>query len=199
MTDARGCLRRSTERAGQQTSPVSPQTGAQYGILSGLRNQASNTPRASWTQEAPGRQRAFSVRTGQFGIQEGIVESNLRRILSGVGERDALQPRPVDGGEAYGARFATGIDRATWQVEPSQRRAGRADSCHFRVGRRSQRGGNLIGAFDNDGVVPYDPPKGSPRLTRRLSADRAMARRICMGFTGRNPSTSSFLNCRIKF
>ena len=80
------------------------------------------------------RDLSLGHRDSELLINEVIVEVNVSRVLTRVGEEDAVGAGPVDGGEAHRAGLAAGVDGAPSQLKGLKRRAGVADGDNLGVG-----------------------------------------------------------------
>ena len=99
------------------------------------------------------RQTSFQRGQWHLIIQEGVVEADLGGLVAGVGVDEAVEPCPVDGGEAHRAGFATGVDGRPLQAEIGETGAGAADGDDFGMGGRVAGCRDLVTAFADDDPV----------------------------------------------
>src|SRR5690242_12155009 len=81
---------------------------------------------------------------GDFAVDEIIVEGDAGRICAGVSVKDSSKTRPVNGGEAHGAGFATGVEIAVVELKGFEAFAGFANGDDLGVGGWVVGGGDLI-------------------------------------------------------
>src|SRR5580765_8165162 len=72
-------------------------------------------------------QLAFADGQSDFAIDEVVIERNSSGVAAGVAIEDAAQASPVHGGEAHGARFATGVEVAIVELKGFEAAAGIAN------------------------------------------------------------------------
>src|SRR5438105_12889209 len=60
---------------------------------------------------------ALRERRGQFMVNQGIIKADSGRVLSRVGKKDALRPRPIDGPQAHRTGLACAVQIASRQLK----------------------------------------------------------------------------------
>ena len=95
-------------------------------------------------------------RERDFAIEECIVEVGAGCVGTGIAKPDAIDVRPVDGGQAHGAGFAAGVDFRALEAEDAELLAGSADGADFAVGGGVVVAGDAVGSFADDGSVTDD-------------------------------------------
>ena len=96
-------------------------------------------------------------------VEEGVVEACVGGIGLGSAEEDGLTARPVDGGEAHGARLAACVDGAALKLEVAEFLTGGADREDLGVGGRVVILGDAIdGGGDDLACAHDDGSEGSP-------------------------------------
>src|SRR5262249_9391186 len=93
-----------------------------------------------------------------------VVEADARGVGAGAGVIDAVEPRPVDGGEAHWAGLAARIDLAAGKIERSERPARFGDRDDLGMRGRIVGGGDAIAALGQDAIVLDD--HGAKRAAR---------------------------------
>src|SRR5271165_4174933 len=123
-----------------------------------------------------------------LGIDEVVVETDVRGVLAGVAVIHGRNARPVYRRQAHRARLAARIERAIGQLEDGELPAGLADRDDFRVRRRIARGGDLVAAPPYDAPVPdhdaseRSAPSGADAVPRE--ADRFAHEVLVGGWRG---------------
>ena len=74
----------------------------------------------------------------------------------GIGVEDAVEVRPVDGPEAHGAGFATGVKGAAVELVGLELAAGSADGKDFGVGGWVEVRGDSVGSGCDDFAITHD-------------------------------------------
>ena len=111
----------------------------------------------------------------EFTVDQGIIKTDLGRILCGVRKINAGKARPIDGAETHGTWLAGSVKFTILEFERVQLCASGSDCQHFRMGGGVVGGANLIRPFGNDLVVSNDErseratASGEDSLQRELS------------------------------
>src|ERR1035437_5950601 len=117
-------------------------------------------------EQLRGGESARGLIFAQLIVEESVVEAGAGGVGGAGAVVEAVNPRPVGGGQAHGAGLATGVELATGQREGSQSLAGRADGVHFSVGRGIMRGGDGVHALAHDAALAHDD--GAERAARAV-------------------------------
>ena len=136
-------------------------------------------------QELLHRKAAAGTGTGDFAIEELVVESRPGGILPGTGEVDPGDPRPVGRGQAHRTGLATRIEHAPVEVERPEFAAGLADGHDLGVGGGVVGPGDLVPAPSDDlSLVDDDRPERSAFVPAHLLSGKADRLPHELGFHG---------------
>ncbi len=92
----------------------------------------------------------------EFGIQFIVAETDGRRFGAAVGEDDALDMRPISGGQAHRARFAGGVQRAATQMKVAALGTCGANGANLGVGSGVVAGDDAVPTFGDDPAIAHD-------------------------------------------
>src|SRR5271157_6290827 len=92
----------------------------------------------------------------EFLVEEGIIKTRAGRVAGIASKVDRVDPRPVDCGQAHGARLATGVHFAAFERESAQRLAGLANRVDLAVSRWIVGSGHAVRAFADVLSILYD-------------------------------------------
>jgi len=130
--------------------------GASVFFLVRRSNPCRKTGPCFIAQQLGSRQRTCRLLLAKLLVEKRIVKPGTRSVGRARAIVDRIQPRPVAGGEAHGARFAACIKLAPGQRKRPQRPASRSNRVHFAVGSRVMCRRNRVRALANNFAVAHN-------------------------------------------
>ena len=99
---------------------------------------------------------AFLGLPSYFLIDKLVAKVDVLSILFCVAVENAPDARPIDGGEAHGAGFATGVDGAARQAEILHPLAGSTNGTHLGMGCRVIVSRDTVHSCGHNFVLPHN-------------------------------------------